>query len=294
MKYMILQQTKFAIWGKKKSNALGFFFCILTRVAFAFSILFFFFLSQKYNLLHPHKALNGVKHLLSDWRESITGEREGEGKSVIRNYGQVRRCNLKIRFWAGAELEEDGGVCQLLPYTLVCQAVDVPRGGWTQMESSSSHHCGRHCIRWLAYHQRVVSECCANNQRFGQHGLGLGAAVTGDTASHSHPWSAPRVLYLGLCLCFIKSIMQMYKNKGEAWPCPFEVTGRLSLPFISTEVYLLPLFCLVRFLFFSFFVIVFKVPFMHTEKIPILINEISVVNIVEIPFISNKKRRAHL
>lgn len=47
----------------------------------------------------------------------------------MRNCGQVRRCNLKIRFWAGAELEEHGGVSQLLPYTSVCQAVDVSGGG---------------------------------------------------------------------------------------------------------------------------------------------------------------------
>lgn len=162
----------------------------------------------------------------------------------------MRRCNLRIRFWAAAEFEEDGGVCPLLSYTSVCQAVDVSRGGWTRMESSSSHRCGRHSIWWLAYLRKVVSECRANNQRLSQRGVRLGAAVIDDTASHSHPWSAPRVLYLGLCLCFVKSIMQMYKNKGEAWPCPFEMTGRLSLPSISTKVYLLPLFCFVCFGFF--------------------------------------------
>lgn len=104
---------------------------------------------------------------------------------------------------------------------------------------------------------------------------------------------------LGLCLCFTKSIMQMHKNKGEAWPCLFEMTMRLSLPFMSTKVYLLPLF----WVFFGFFFNSngFQSAF-HTyrkdnfliDELSVLIDEISIVNIVEIPFMSNKKRRAHL
>lgn len=40
----------------------------------------------------------------------------------------MRRYSLKIRFWAGAELEEDGDDSQLLLYTSVCQAVDMSKG----------------------------------------------------------------------------------------------------------------------------------------------------------------------
>lgn len=46
--------------------------------------------------------------------------------------------------------------------------------------------------------------------------VGLRAAIANDTGSRRHPRFARRVLYLGLCLCFIKSIMQMRENKGEA------------------------------------------------------------------------------
>lgn len=41
----------------------------------------------------------------------------------------MRRCNLRARLRAGAELE-DGDVSQLLPCTSECQAVDVSTGGY--------------------------------------------------------------------------------------------------------------------------------------------------------------------
>lgn len=68
---------------------------------------------------------------------------------------------------------------------------------------------------------------------------------------------------------------------------------------MSTKVYLLPLF----WVFFGFFFNSngFQSAF-HTyrkdnfliDELSVLIDEISIVNIVEIPFMSNKKRRAHL
>lgn len=45
-----------------------------------------------------------------------------------RDCRQVRRCNLRARFWAGAELE-DRDVSQPLPCTSECQAVGVSTGG---------------------------------------------------------------------------------------------------------------------------------------------------------------------
>lgn len=124
-KYMILQQTIFAIWGDKKNQ------------------------------------MNGMKHLLSDWSLGIY--HWGEDKSVMRNCGQVRRCNLKIRFWAGVQLEENGGVSQLLPYASVWQAVDGSRAGWARMESRSSHGCGGHSIKWCLNAVQITSVICAGS-----------------------------------------------------------------------------------------------------------------------------------
>lgn len=55
----------------------------------------------------------------------------------------MRRCNLKIRFWAGAELE-DSGISQLLPYTSACQEVDEHKckaGALLALEGIPSEGC---------------------------------------------------------------------------------------------------------------------------------------------------------
>lgn len=88
----------------------------------------------------------------------------------------------------------------------------------------------------VAYHSKEVSQWCANSQV--SAGVWLGAAVANDPGSHRHPWFA-QVLYLGFCLCFIKSIMQMHDNKGETWLCTLEMAERLSLSFVRTKVYFL-------------------------------------------------------
>lgn len=69
----------------------------------------------------------------------------------------------------------------------------------------------------------------------------LGAAIASDdTGLCMYSSFAQCVLYIGFCLCFIKSIMQMHENKGEARPWSLEVPRRLS--FLTAKAYFLFLF----------------------------------------------------
>lgn len=116
-KYMILQQTIFAIWGDKKNQ------------------------------------MNGMKHLLSDWSLGIY--HWGEDKSL----------------WTGEEMQSENKILgrgsawgEWWCFSASTLCFSVAGSGWVKSWMSTN---GKQELSWLwwAFHQ-VVSEWCANNQRY--------------------------------------------------------------------------------------------------------------------------------